>query len=130
MIPQRAWRLDLSAAVLLLAGLAAALAGFGAGPAGPPRETYPPPPGPGNLLGEPGALVSGLLLEALGAAVYPWLATWFVLVVWLLLRRDGWAWSRRLLGWLVLVAATAVLAERCETGWAGAPTTGPGGAVG
>jgi S-DNA-T family DNA segregation ATPase FtsK/SpoIIIE len=129
MIAKRAWRLDLAAGLLLVAGLAAALAVFGSDPADLPGMTYPPPEAAGNLLGQPGAAVAALLLLALGVAVYPWLAAWLVLVLWLVVRR-GWGWSRRLLGWLLLVGVVAVLADQYAASWPGAPVTGAGGAIG
>jgi S-DNA-T family DNA segregation ATPase FtsK/SpoIIIE len=126
---RRPWRLDLAACVLLGAGLLLALAVLSYDPADVPGSVYPPHDAPRNVLGTPGALLAQALLQALGLAVCPWLASWFVLVLLLLLRRRRLTWSLRLLGWLLLVPCTAVLAGRWPAPWLGTPA-GPGGSLG
>ena len=127
------WRLDLTACGLLLAGLLAALAVFSHDPADPPGATvWPANARPANLLGAAGAQVSHELIETLGLSVHVLLASWFVLVVLLLMRQRILRWSLRLAGWLGLVPAAAVLADRFAAadslGWA--PVAGPGGSIG
>ena len=85
---QRHWRLDLVAGLLLIAGLLMALALFSHCPADDATTVYPSNPTPENLLGSPGAWLAQTLLESLGIAVYVLLASWFVLVVLLLLRQG------------------------------------------
>src|SRR5262245_1993976 len=104
---QRAWRLDLSAFVLLVAGLLVASALFSHDPG-----TVYPPSRPSNLLGDPGDLVARELVATLGVAVYVWLAAWFVFVLLLYLRRRWWVWLRRFAGWLLLVPVVALAAHR------------------
>jgi S-DNA-T family DNA segregation ATPase FtsK/SpoIIIE len=123
------WRLDLTAAGLLLSGLVVALAVFAVDPAAACRRVYPPatPPHP---LGPPGFWVGSLLHETLGVAVHVLLAAWFVLVVLLFLRRGWFAWSRRLLGWLLLLPWTALAADHLGPGWLAGPASGSGGHLG
>jgi S-DNA-T family DNA segregation ATPase FtsK/SpoIIIE len=130
------WRLDLTATVLLLAGLLAALAVFSYDPADPPSTAiYPPNERPANLLGTAGAGVAYELVGALGLAVHVLLASWFVLVLLLYLRRGLLRWSLRLAGWLLLIPAAAALADRLAfgadpecLGWTS--LAGPGGSIG
>src|SRR4051812_46252554 len=82
----RAWRLDLAAFLLLLAGAAIAF-GFGS----------------------PGAWLAAALRDALGLAVHAWLAFWLAGVVALWRRRDWASWLPRLAGFLLLVPACAAL---------------------
>jgi S-DNA-T family DNA segregation ATPase FtsK/SpoIIIE len=70
------------------------------------------------------------LFASLGLAVYTFLAAWFVFILFIVLRRDWLTWSIRLVGWLVLVPSTAVLAERYGSGWKAAPVEGAGGSLG
>jgi S-DNA-T family DNA segregation ATPase FtsK/SpoIIIE len=129
-MPQRRhWQLDLAACVLLLLCLATALAIFGNDAATHPA-TYPPHPDAQPLLGPAGAWLAQALTSSVGLAVYVLLAGWFVFVLVLVLRRAWLTWSLRLGGWMLLLPCTAVLAERCATGWAGAPLEGPGGSLG
>jgi S-DNA-T family DNA segregation ATPase FtsK/SpoIIIE len=119
---RRAWRLDLAAGVLLCAGLLVALTVFSEGPADLSGST--------NMLGPPGARLAQALFQSLGVAVYVWLASWFVLVLLLFLRRAWLKWSLRFLGWLMLVPAVAVFAQRWGQPDAGPSSFGPGGALG
>jgi S-DNA-T family DNA segregation ATPase FtsK/SpoIIIE len=131
MLKHRAWRLDLAAGILLCAGLFVALGVFGFDPADLPGSVYPSEDEPRNLLGRPGAWIAGELVQALGIAAYVWLAAWFVFILLLLLRKRWLAWSLRLLGWLLLVPTSAVVAQRCwSQPFPGSPLVGPGGAVG
>jgi S-DNA-T family DNA segregation ATPase FtsK/SpoIIIE len=120
-------RLDFFAWGLLLAGLLLAAALFSHEPGA--ASTYPPTP-PTNLLGPPGAWLSQQLYEALGAAVYVLLATWFVLVLMLLLRRGNPAWCLRLTGWFLLLPCAAVAADWAGPKLIGGPLPGGGGTVG
>ncbi|HKB37438.1 MAG TPA: DNA translocase FtsK 4TM domain-containing protein [Gemmataceae bacterium] len=135
-LPGPRWRLDLAAGILFVAGLLAALCVFSHDPADPPAPSvYPPNARPANLLGAPGARVSQALIDSLGAAVHVLLASWFVLVVLLALRRGLLRWSLRLAGWLLLVPIAAVFADRLAFGsgqdFLGAiALAGPGGSIG
>jgi len=97
---------------LLVAGLLVALAIFSYDPSDPPSSTvYPLHKGIHNLLGTPGAWAARRLGEFLGITVYLLLASWFVLVVLLILRRSLVTWSVRLLGWLLLIPVACLLAD-------------------
>jgi S-DNA-T family DNA segregation ATPase FtsK/SpoIIIE len=82
--------------------------------------------------GSLGGAIAYELRQSLGAAVYVFLAGWFVVLLRLVLRRSWLGWSLRSLGWLFLVPCMAVLAERLpELAPAGAlPPLGPGGSIG
>src|SRR5205823_5623865 len=125
-IEERHPRLDFAAGLLLLLGLLAALAVFSHDPADDASTVYPANATPENLLGPPGAWLAGMLFDCLGIAVYVLLASWFVLVVLLLLRRGLLTWSLRLFGWLLLIPCSAVFAEYWGEIWSGAPVPGPG----
>jgi S-DNA-T family DNA segregation ATPase FtsK/SpoIIIE len=125
MSERRAWRLDLAAAGLGCAGLFLAAAVFTYDPADLPGTVYPPNPQPRNLLGVPGAGLAQALVQTLGAAVYAWLASWFALVVLLVLRRGLLATALRAIGWLLLVPCVAVLAR-----WWGGRVGVSGGSLG
>jgi S-DNA-T family DNA segregation ATPase FtsK/SpoIIIE len=127
---RRQWRLDVAAGGLFLLGLLAALAVVSYDPADLDELVQPPNPVPHNLLGRPGAWVGHGLTETLGVAVYALLAGWLALVVLLVLRRGWFAWARRLCGWLLLVPALALLADRYGTAWPVAALLGPGGSLG
>ncbi len=130
MTDRRPWRLDAAAFCLLAAGLLVCLAVFSLDPADRPGAVYPPAASCRNLLGAPGAWLAFGLTDALGAAVYVLLTSWFVLVVLLFLRRGWVHWSLRLAGWLLLVPCAAVLAELSGVNREGAPPAGPGGSLG
>ena len=111
----RRFRLDLAAFVLFAAGLLVALCVLGhdvhnAGPVHPRPE-------PHNLLGPPVAWLAQSLYDALGVAVYLLLASWFVLVVLLFVRRTWLRWAVRLIGWLVLLPTAAAAAELAGLRW-------------
>ncbi|MFM7148491.1 MAG: DNA translocase FtsK 4TM domain-containing protein, partial [Gemmataceae bacterium] len=127
---ERAWRLDLAAFLLFLSGLLVGVAVFSHDPYRQPGAVYPAPESGGNLLGKPGDLLARDLVHTLGLAVYVWLATWFVLVIVLLLRRHWWVWLFRLLGWLILIPAAGLLLHRHGTMIPGAPPLGGGGLMG
>lgn len=105
---RREWRLDLAAFGLFVLGLLVALSVLSYDPADSiePRKTDP-----ANLLSYPGAFVADQLFTEFGLSVYALLTGGFVAVLMLFLRRRWWAWSRRLFGWLLLVPASAVLAD-------------------
>jgi S-DNA-T family DNA segregation ATPase FtsK/SpoIIIE len=113
----RAWRIDLAALILFLAGLALALAVFGTGP------------GDSHVLGPGWAVFSRDLFGALGVAVYVWLAAWFVGALGLFFREKWLTWLARFVGWLLLVPVVAIIAHR----WGGSlpmSPAGKGGTVG
>jgi len=117
-------RLDLAAGLLLLAGLAVALAVFSRDPADPAAPTVQPfQAAPANFLGAPGAWLADLLHHNLGVGVYCLLAAWFVLVLLLLVRQQLFGWLVRFTGWLLLIPTLALTAERL-------PRVGAGGALG
>ncbi len=126
MSDRRSWRLDAAAGVLLLLGLLLTVAVVRHDPADLDEGVYPLHATPHNLLGLPGAWVARALVGGLGFAAYVFLATWFVLVLLLFLRRGWLAWGLRLTGWLLLTPCAAVVADRFggdmarkSTGWAG-----------
>src|SRR5262249_5646269 len=125
---RRAWRLDLAALLLLLAGLLVALSLFTDEPPLPTRHS--PLTTHRNVLGPGGAWLAQVLTETLGVAVYVLLVSWFVLVVLLFLRRGLFTWSLRLAGWLLLLPCTAVLADYLGPQVFGGPITGSGGTLG
>jgi DNA segregation ATPase FtsK/SpoIIIE, S-DNA-T family len=129
MSPRPFPRLDLIASGLLVTGLLVALCVLSSDPA-TPAGAYPPPAEAPNLLGDPGAWLAGALYDALGVAVYVLLASWFVLVVLLFLRRRWLRWLIRLAGWLLLVPCAAVLADWVGPTRLGGPVAGSGGALG
>ena len=122
MSPRRSWRFDAAAFVLFLVGLVVAVAVFGVDPGSLRAGDH--------LLGPAGAWLGQSLLEALGLAVYVLLASWFVLVVLLLLRQSWGLWTFRLAGWLILLPCAAVLADWADWYRSGAARTGQGGALG
>ncbi|MBY0525971.1 MAG: DNA translocase FtsK 4TM domain-containing protein [Gemmataceae bacterium] len=116
MSDRRRFHLDLTGGLLLCTGLIVALSVFSYDAADMPNaRIYPANARPANLLGPPGAWLANALIDALGIEVYPLLATWFVLVVTLLVRRGTVKWSLRLLGWLILLPCAAVLADSLGT---------------
>jgi len=119
-------RVDFFAWGLLVAGLVVAVALF----SHEPGATSYPPNLPRNLLGPPGAWLSQQLYGALGAAVHVLLATWFALVLMLLLRGGKPTWLLRLGGWLLLLPCAAVAADWVGPGLVGGPLAGGGGSVG
>src|SRR5207245_1443528 len=86
---KRCLRADLAACGLLFAGMLVALSIFSFDPADPPGPAvHPPNRMIANLLGPAGAWLARTMLETLGVAVTVFLASWFVLVVLLFLRRG------------------------------------------
>src|SRR5262245_1848787 len=82
-------RLDLTALVLLLAGLLVAMSVFTDEPAPSSNGSFRYGQVPHrNVLGPGGAWLSQILNETLGLAVHVMLISWFVLVVLLFLRRG------------------------------------------
>src|SRR5262249_24046194 len=124
----RRFRLDLVALALLVAGLLVALCVLGQ-ESPPPAGAYPAH-GAANLLGPPGASLALSLHVALGVAVSLLLASWFVLVVLLLVKRTWLRWAVRLAGWLVLLLCAAVVAEMAGGRWPELPLPDRGGALG
>ncbi|HEY7423603.1 MAG TPA: DNA translocase FtsK 4TM domain-containing protein, partial [Gemmataceae bacterium] len=112
---RRQWRLYLAACILLAGGVFLTFSVLDCCPTGPL-----------------GAGLAHELRQSLGAAVYVFLAGWFVVVIRLVLRRSWLSWLLRSLGWLLLVPSMAVLAER----WpdlvppSAMLPLGPGGSIG
>lgn len=134
MAEPRTARLDLLALGLFLAGLLVALAVFSYEPsASGPRTGWAPPqsaPESANLLGEPGNWLARELHWALGVGVYLFLASWFVLVLLLFMRRSWTTWARRLAGWLLLLPWATVAADYAGPDWLHGPPPGSGGTLG
>ena len=128
---KRCLRADLVACGLLFAGLLIALSILSFDSADPPANTVHPPNNvANNLLGPAGAWVTRTLLETLGVAVYVLLASWFVLVVLLFLRRGLLTWSLRAAGWFVLIPCAAVSADYVDVDFPAGAVSGSGGTVG
>jgi S-DNA-T family DNA segregation ATPase FtsK/SpoIIIE len=129
---RRYWRLYLAVCVLLLGGLFLTLSVLDYDPSDLPSAVYPAPAAPHNRLGPLGAAIAHELRQTLGVAVYVFLTGWFIVASLLVLRRSWVAWSLRFLGWLLLVPATAVLAERWlrPAPWWATPFLGSGGSLG
>jgi S-DNA-T family DNA segregation ATPase FtsK/SpoIIIE len=124
----RRLRLDLAAFVLLAMGLLVALCILGH--EGPANGLVHPRPEPRNLLGVPGAWLAQSLYEALGVAVYLLLASWFLLVILLFLRRTWLRWAVRLLGTLILLPTATVLTDLVANYWPSLPLPQRGGTLG
>jgi DNA segregation ATPase FtsK/SpoIIIE, S-DNA-T family len=128
---QRRVRLDLAAGGLLLAGLLVATSVFSYDPADPPNaRIHPPHVAATNVLGIAGAWSAQKLIDAFGITVYLLLASWFVLVVLLFLRRSLLVWSLRLAGWLLLIPCAAVLADLLPPDLFTGSLVGSGGTLG
>jgi S-DNA-T family DNA segregation ATPase FtsK/SpoIIIE len=127
---QRRSRLDLAALGLLLAGLLVALSVFSHDPAAGSASSSPRSERTANFLGPAGNWLATSLHETLGVAVHVLLASWFVLVILLFLRRRRWTWTIRLLGWLLLIPCAAVAADVIGPGWLPERLTGTGGTLG
>lgn len=119
---RRAARLDLMALGLFVMGLVVSLAVFSYEPAQRGRSV--------NLLGWPGDWLATELYQTLGSAVYVFLAAWFVLVLFLLMRKSWRTWGRRLAGWMLLLPCTAIIADELGPKWLPGPLAGSGGALG
>ncbi len=128
---RRSFHLDLVAGSLFVGGLLVALSVFSLDPADT-RATvlYPPAPPSSNILGEPGAWLAQGLYGSLGVAVWVLLASWFVLVVLLLLRHSLLTWSLRLAGWLLLLPCACMAADYLGPDVLPGPPSGSGGALG
>jgi S-DNA-T family DNA segregation ATPase FtsK/SpoIIIE len=122
---------DVAVSGLLLFGLLVALCIFSYDPSDlPGGSVHPVRAAPANLLGPPGAWVAQGLVDTLGVTVYLLLASWFVLIVLLFLRRSLWTWTLRLAGWLLLIPCAAGTADWAGPDWLGGPVTGSGGTLG
>src|SRR5438105_9214157 len=127
MADRRGSRLDFFAWGLLVVGLLLAVCVFSHDPGA--AGAYPQAP-PANLLGPAGAWLARALWDTLGNAVHVLLASWFVLVLMLLLRRRMLTWSLRLAGWLLLLPCAAVAADWAGPDLVGGPLAGSGGSLG
>jgi S-DNA-T family DNA segregation ATPase FtsK/SpoIIIE len=120
MMVERAQRLDPSAVALLAGGLLVAVAVF----------SHEPGRSPGGVLGPVGSWLAANLFEALGQAVYALLASWFLLVMVLFLRRGKLIWTARLLGWILLIPCLTVVFDGLGPDYIPGPICGSGGSVG
>jgi S-DNA-T family DNA segregation ATPase FtsK/SpoIIIE len=128
---RRFCHVDFVATGILLAGLLIALAVFSYHPADPPAPTvYPAHVRPHNMLGRVGAWLAAALFSGLGIAVYVFLASWFVLVILLYLRKAFGKWARRLLGWALLLPCAAFAANYLGPALVNGPPSGGGGTLG
>ena len=123
------FRFDLAAFALLCTGLLLALCLLSHDPDTGPG-VYPVPSASSNILGRPGTWLAQSLFEALGVAVYLLLASWFVMVVLLFLRRSWLRWSLHLVGCLLLLPTAAVVADLLGPLLPGGPLPGNGGTLG
>jgi len=132
MLDRRHWRLYLAVCVLWAGGVFLALSVLDSVSHDPPSAYGVRFASQSNRFGPLGGAIAYELRQSLGAAVYVFLAGWFVILVRLVVRRSWLGWSLRSLGWLFLVPCTAVLAERRpELAPAGAlPPLGCGGSIG
>ena len=116
------WRLDAVAATLYFAilGLGVALIG------------YPPLGGLDLGLGERGDWLAGMLVDALGLAAYGLLLGGFILVSLYVARRSALRLLIRGLGWGLLIATAATIADLLSgvVSWNPVSVYGLGGAVG
>ena len=119
-----AGRTDLLALGLFLLGLVVSLAVFSAEHA--VKLAVPS----NNLLGPFGDSLAGELHQTLGSTVPVFLAAWFVLVIFLLMRKSWGTWGLRLSGWLMLLPCAAITADYLGPEWLSGPVVGSGGALG
>ena len=120
---RRNLRVDGIAWLLFLCGIVLALSVVSYEPAEPGTRAR-------NLLGLPGHLLANELFATLGSAVYVLLTAWFIAVLTLLVRKSWLHWSRRLVGWLILVPLSAIAADYLGPDWLPGPIFGSGGALG
>lgn len=119
-----------AALVLVAVGLLLAAAMVGHDPTRVPEASYPLEWSTQNPLGAPGAILAEILFDTLGWAVYALLVGWLTLSFGLLARGELWRWCRRLVGWMLLIPCSAIVADQIGV-WLGRQTvTGFGGAVG
>ncbi|MCS7046871.1 MAG: DNA translocase FtsK, partial [Gemmataceae bacterium] len=83
-----------------------------------------------KLLDHPGTWIAAKLLFVFGIGAYVLLATWFGLVLLLLLRKRWWVCALRVFGWLILLTCTAVAAECLGGDLLGPTISDRGGALG
>ncbi len=119
-------RVDLAAWLLLFSGLGVAVCVLSHEPLAGERVSLHAP----NLLGKPGEWLARELYATLGSAVYVLLASWFVLVLMLLVRRSWKRWSCRFAGWLLLLPCSAIAADWLGPDWLQGPLYGSGGTLG
>ncbi len=127
MSDRRSVSADVLALVVFIVGLVVAVSVLGHEPAA--ATTYPSHSHDDNLLGEPGGWLASHLYDALGSAVLLIPAAWFVLVLALVLP-DSKVWWKRLAGWLILLPAGAVVADRIGPEYIEGPKYGSGGILG
>lgn len=106
--PRRAWRIDLAACLLLMAGAIVAASIITYDPLDVPGATSPPREHVANLLGRPGTLLAHELLSALGVGVGPLLVAWLFVVLLVVFRKRWLRWSCRLFGWLLLTPSLSM----------------------
>jgi DNA segregation ATPase FtsK/SpoIIIE, S-DNA-T family len=117
-LPAAGRTVDTFAFGLFAVGLLVALCVFPYDPGDPPgTAVYPPNAHSHNLLGYPGATLADVLFVTLGVSVYLFLASWFVLVILLLLRYRWVNWAKRLAGLALLLPCATLLAEWWGQRW-------------
>jgi DNA segregation ATPase FtsK/SpoIIIE, S-DNA-T family len=121
-------QLDVTAILVLIAGLLTSLAVLGQDFS--PGRIHSDSLVEGNLLGQPGAWVATRLHRILGVSGYLLLVCWFVTVVMLFQRRQLAKWSRRLLGWLLLIPGLAYGADHISEVYPAGSTRDAGGLLG
>jgi hypothetical protein len=130
--PHRHRRLivDLVGVLALVTWVAAVTAVLTHDPQDPPTPlVHPAHAQPINAFHLAGAWLSANLLNAFGWSLAALLGAWYVAGWALLLERRTGSWSRRLLGWTLLVPTTALLTHQLAV--ASGPTPwGPGGRLG
>src|SRR5271165_7041270 len=105
----RPGRIDLLALGLFVLGLAVSLAVF--------SYEHGLRAASNNLLGSPGDWLAGELYNTLGSVVLVFLGAWFVLVLFLLMRKSWRTWALRLAGWVMLLPCAAIAADYLGPTW-------------
>lgn len=131
MLQNRNAKIDLAALGLLAVAVFLGASLLSYSPADPPSKlVYPERTSTLNLCGRSGALVSSLLLSALGVGAYYLVVSLVVLDAALLARHQPTGPIVRLVGWLgSLVGLSALAAMAWPGAWPG-PVIGPGGYLG
>ena len=118
----RGTRVDGFAGVLLLFGLVISVAIFS-------EDFSQTSKSDGNLLGPTGSFWATKLYSWLGMGVYVLLASWFVGVLFLFLRKSWLTWSLRAVGWIILIPCSALILDWLGPDRVGGPPQGSGSAV-
>ena len=131
MLEQRDLKLDLLALGLLALSVFLAVSLLSYDPGDPPGKlVYPEPSETANVCGRYGAVVSAVLLEALGLGAYYLVFSLAVLDSFLLARRPITEPVLRSLGWLLSLVGFSTLAAMALAGCSPGPVIGSGGYLG